>query len=67
MRKMKLDMDRLAVESFSVVDGGADARGTVQGNAATLRLCSAFTCGGDTCDLSCTGSCRTYPNCQQVC
>jgi hypothetical protein len=67
MLKMKLDMDKLAVESFSLVAGDADARGTVEGNQGTLRLCTNWTCGGDTCALSCTGSCRTDPNCQQVC
>jgi hypothetical protein len=69
MRKMKLDMDGLAVESFEMTAGGADERGTVRGNAATLRLCSvASSCaGGDTCQLSCTGSCATGLNCQQVC
>jgi hypothetical protein len=66
MRKMKLDMDKLAVESFAVVAGDADSRGTVEANQGT-RLCTMWTCGGDTCDLSCTGSCRTGYNCQQVC
>ncbi len=67
MRKMKLDIDKLAVESFSVMAGDTAARGTIEGNQQGTRFCTAFTCGGDTCDLSCTGSCRTYPNCQQVC
>ena len=67
MRKMKLDMDRLAVESFEVDNGVTEARGTVRGHAAT-RFCSlASGCAGDTCDLSCNGSCATGYNCQQVC
>lgn len=68
MRKMKLDLDGLAVESFEMTAGDADERGTVRGNAATLRLCSAGGgCTGDTAQLSCTGSCATGLNCQQVC
>lgn len=64
MRKMKLDIDQLAVESFSIKEGGTDGRGTVHGNAVT-RLCSAIdTCGGSTCAFSCDGSCI---NGQQVC
>ena len=63
MRKMKLDIDQLAVESFSIKDGGTDERGTVHGNAVT-RFCSAFTCAGETCAFSCDGSCV---NGQQVC
>jgi hypothetical protein len=66
MRKMNLDVEGLAVESFEVVAGGADARGTVRGNEATA-LCSPAPYCGDTLDLSCTGSCRTGLNCQQVC
>lgn len=67
MRKMKLDMDKLAVESFEMTAGDADERGTVRGNAAT-RFCSlASGCAGDTCQLSCNGSCATGLNCQQVC
>ena len=68
MRKMKLDIDTLAVESFSLVAGDTDGRGTIEANQGTT-LCTRFlSCaGGDTCDQSCTGSCRTYPNCQQVC
>lgn len=67
MRKMKLDVDQLAVESFSIKDGDTDGRGTVHGNQNT-RFCSAFaSCAGNTCDLSCNGSCATGYNCQQVC
>ena len=65
MRKMKLDIDQLAVESFSIKDGDTDGRGTVHGNQIT-RFCS-FQSGCDTCQLSCNGSCATGYNCQQVC
>jgi hypothetical protein len=66
MRKMKLDVERLAVESFATRAGDTDARGTVHGNAATERFCSLQS-GCNTCQLSCTGSCATGLNCQQVC
>lgn len=66
MRKMKLDVDQLAVESFSIRTEEVDARGTVRGHAVTERFCS-FQSGCDTCQLSCTGSCATGYNCQQVC
>lgn len=66
MRKMKLDIEKLAVESFAIRTVDTDARGTVRGNAITERFCS-FQSGCDSCQLSCTGSCRTGLNCQQVC
>ena len=66
MRKMKLDIEQLAVESFAIRTVDADARGTVRGNAITERLCSLQS-DCDSFQLSCTGSCRTGLNCQQVC
>lgn len=59
---MKLDLDQLAVDSFSIKDGETDARGTVQGNQIT-RFCSVQS-GCDTCTFSCNGSCVGG---QQVC
>jgi hypothetical protein len=35
MRKIQLDVDALAVESFATTDGGAEKRGTVQGRAGS--------------------------------
>lgn len=64
MRKMKLDIDRLAVESFAIMDAGTGARGTVRGNAATLRCSAPSNCVPDTCSFSCNGSCVGG---QQVC
>ena len=65
MRKMKLDIERLAVESFEMHAGDTDARGTVRGNAATVLCTRAYPC--DSYQLSCLGSCATGYNCQQVC
>ncbi|HVH11738.1 MAG TPA: hypothetical protein VM759_01740 [Longimicrobium sp.] len=66
MRKMKLDIEELAVESFAITTADTDTRGTVRGNAITERLCSLQS-DCDSFQLSCTGSCRTGLNCQQVC
>ena len=66
MRKLKLDVEQLAVESFAIRDEHTDARGTIRGNAVTERFCS-FGSGCNTCQLSCNGSCATTYNCQQVC
>jgi hypothetical protein len=66
MRKMKLDIEELAVETFATRVADADVQGTVHGNALT-DFCGSLRSGCDTCQLSCTGSCATGYNCQQVC
>lgn len=65
MRKVKLDLDELAVESFATADGESEVRGTVHGHDAT-ELCTRFMtrCYQDTCAFSCDGSCVGG---QQVC
>lgn len=62
MRKMKLKLDELAVESFSIV-AEVQARGTVRGRDYTEDTCRGQeTCGGggDTCWDSCDGLCGSY-------
>ena len=67
MRKMKLELDRLTVESFEMVAGATDPRGTIQGNAASPPTpacsgpCSFFQSCLATCGISCTciESCNT--------
>jgi hypothetical protein len=66
MRKMKLELERLAVDSFEMTADGADARGTIRGNEDTIA-CSFRNSCIDSCQLSCTGSCYTGLNCHQVC
>jgi hypothetical protein len=66
MRKLKLDLEELAVDSFDVVAEGTHPRGTVRGAEDTLA-CSWRNSCVDSCQLSCTGSCYTGLNCQQVC
>jgi hypothetical protein len=50
MRKFRLDLEKLTVESFAPVAKAAAARGTVRGHAETDYYCgNAFTdhfCGG---------------------
>ena len=63
MEKLRLDLDRLVVESFDA--GGTLSRGTVQGLAYTpccdsIEQCKMTVVGTDvgiTCQLECTGSC----------
>lgn len=69
MKKLRLQLENLQIESFATGNGEAD-RGTVEGHVSTLctgggRTCDAGnTCGandtcGDngTCYISCNGSC----------
>jgi hypothetical protein len=78
MRKMRLDLDSLFVESFDTTAAPADAGGTVHGNAVTFQsYCSdgrtcIDTCDG-TCDTDCGTcaseclSCESYCSCPTVC
>ncbi|HEX2207975.1 MAG TPA: hypothetical protein VHG93_09870 [Longimicrobium sp.] len=58
MRKMKLDVEALAVDSFGTETARKEMRGTVRGNAVldvvTVRVTCYTNCGGSTCDY--TGS-----------
>lgn len=79
MRKLKLDLDHLAVESFDTNPPEGAQRGTVLGLAPTrfdTCLCTGggATCGlscdpgcdnsvGGTCDVSCNGTCVGSCNC----
>lgn len=71
MRKMKLDMSRLTVESFEMA-GAADSRGTIQGNASPgpTPPCSGpcsyqQSCVDTICGATCNGSC--YTNVVPIC
>ena len=71
MRKMKLDVEQLAVESFATAES-LNALGTVRGNgvligdAITVPIdtpnCSADSMC-DTCKYSCIDSCTPQPTC----
>jgi hypothetical protein len=65
MRKLKLDLDAIQVESFTTHAGQA-ARGTVDGQQRQTFGCPTWTCPpptqdtcADTCDYSCNGGCGT--------
>ena len=62
MRKMKLDVETLVVDSFAAAAGGTEVRGTVRGNGVfdvvTVRVTCHTNCGGSTCDY--TGSPCVY-------
>lgn len=60
MKKLKLDLERVRVESFAT--GVAEGRGTVLAKSGVSTDCSLFppeTCQGNTCWDSCGGSCDT--------
>jgi hypothetical protein len=60
MRKIRLDLEALEVDSFAISADGDDDRGTVHARAS-LRLCTgADTCAGEpTClgDATCASAC----------
>ncbi|HST60737.1 MAG TPA: hypothetical protein VLK84_18700 [Longimicrobium sp.] len=74
MRKLKLSVDQLQVESFHAVEREAQ-RGTVAGNDSWVLVCSegGNSCKGwcsadtacQTCDASCNGTC--YNSCGASC
>ena len=67
MRKLKLDVDALRVESFEAVAGNGRL-GTVRGNVVTpdcseaFGTCPGFTCFDDTCGCADTSP---RPSCQE--
>lgn len=63
MRKLKLDLDELLVESFTTTDAESEARGTVYGREAT-GLCTQVSCV-DSCGPSCM--CSQDPTCEYAC
>jgi hypothetical protein len=58
MKKITLDVDALAVETFEMGQDFHSALGTVEGHLSptcnTRQVCS---CGGSACDGSCNGTC----------
>jgi hypothetical protein len=63
MKRLKLDLDELVVESFKATDAPAGQRGTVKGHAKATTGC---TVGWDTCQTqaeSCEGTCIAASAC----
>ncbi|HEX5868862.1 MAG TPA: hypothetical protein VFY65_00530 [Longimicrobium sp.] len=69
MKKIRLHLDALEVESFDVVAESAEIRGTVHGNTGDLRCTTdcptiQVTCTEDTYQETCYGaSCDIYHLC----
>lgn len=61
MKKLTLDLDALAVESFDAETPDA-GQGTVQGRQQSVydTCYGQQTCGGNTCADSCDGVCGSY-------
>ena len=53
MRKVKLELETLAVESFDTATENEEVRGTVRGNQISVAICTLQ----GTCRFSCIGSC----------
>ena len=66
MRKIRLEIEELAVESFDTAGQGAERRGTVHGNSAYSGWETCFTCQG-TCQSGCgqtyQGTCARDATC----
>lgn len=58
MKKLKLDLDSLSVESFTA-GGGPGARGTIQGRDYTEYTCGTCTVYQQTEPASCGPACQT--------
>lgn len=73
-RKLRLDVEQLAVESFSVLGGRADGAGTVHahGEVPPNEPASDYDTVCNTYNVSCNGSCASclsvcYATCGSTC
>lgn len=57
MRKLKLQVESLAVESFEPASRGAPERGTVRGHGHTQDPCVSTRENWETCQVSCMYAC----------
>lgn len=55
MKKMRLEIDELAVETFATGANGDAGQGTVKAADATIGITCGATCAGVTCVTSCGG------------
>ncbi len=60
MRKLRLDVDELAVESFMAASAGSEPSGTVHAHAQTRN---ANTCNNFSCQVGCTYQESCYMPC----
>ena len=79
MKKLRLELDELSVETFHVAETEGDAEGTVFANAEYSGTCESECCGGgggggtnaypcdDSIHYSCYYSCFIYGSCDTRC
>ncbi len=70
MRKAKLSLDTLHVDTFETAAAGPGPRGTVHAHATfygTCQLTCMDTCGGPTCDYPCQTADTCYLTCRDAC
>ena len=69
MRKIKLDIDALEVDSFETKPAAVE-RGTVRGHATQYGSCQGScvaSCGGPTCESPCQVEPTFYLTCMESC
>ena len=64
MRKLKLQVEELVVDSFEAVDGRRRAAGTVRGHEDTVEatVCNYTNMYQISCQVQCTNECGTLVN-----
>ncbi|HEX8692467.1 MAG TPA: hypothetical protein VF746_08620 [Longimicrobium sp.] len=72
MRKLKLDVEELKVDSFEVAEDEKAPRGTVRGHAqyTDYRVCdTAVDCSWNSCPSNCVSACAVtcYDTCEATC
>ncbi len=63
MRKMRLDLDKLTIESFPTVADGAGQYGTVQGNQISIGGSCLITCASECSETDGFRACKTCGAC----
>lgn len=66
MKKLKLDVETLAVDSFRITGPSHGHRGTVRGNEPTYT-CRTWEASCNTLGLTCAYSCADVPSCRISC
>jgi hypothetical protein len=68
MKKLRLDIEQLAVESFDVTTDVVRARGTVRGQLTSPASCLATDCNQNTCAATCMTCPDTcWDSCGETC
>ncbi len=67
MKKLKLNLKDLKVESFETADEVREKKGTIHGNLPWTETCDGPTCNNDTCWGTCPMNTHCVPTCRQTC